>query len=113
MTFATRIIAACLLPMLLAGCLLVPGKFNSSLTIHADRSFAFAYKGQLIANDPSESMNPSESPTTDSNPEAKAEAAMKAKEKAAKAKEREEKNHAIAAALSRPAAIGRERFTGW
>lgn len=101
MKFAVRIIAACLLPMLLAGCLLVPGKFNSSLTVHADRSFAFAYKGQLIASDPSDSMNSGDSAPADSSPEAKAEAAAKAKEKAAKAKEREEKNRAIAAALSK------------
>jgi hypothetical protein len=101
MTLVARIALACLLPMLLGGCLLVPGKFNSSLTIHADRSFAFAYKGQLIASDPSESMSPSDSGTPDSSPEAKAEAAAKAKEKATKAREREEKNRAIAAALSK------------
>lgn len=101
MRTAARIMLACLMPLLLAGCLLVPGKFNSTLTIHADRSFAFAYKGQLIASDPSESTGLPDAASSDEGPEAKAEAAAKAKEKAAKAKEREEKNRAVAAALAK------------
>ena len=96
-----RLAFACLLPMLLSGCLLVPGKFVSALAIHADRSFAFSYKGQVIASDPSESVSPAEPPAADATPEDKAEAAAKAKEKVAKAKEREEKNRAIAAALAK------------
>jgi hypothetical protein len=98
MQVARRLAVACLLPMLLSGCLLVPGKFVSALTIHADRSFAFSYKGEVIANDPSESMSTADAPGTDSALE---DAAAKAKEKAAKAKEREEKNRAIASALAK------------
>jgi len=96
-----RLAFACALPLLLAGCLLVPGKFVSDLTIHADRSFTFNYKGQVIASDPSEGMSSDEPLKPDATPEEKAEFASKAKEKAAKAKEREGKNREIAAALSK------------
>src|SRR5436305_2070124 len=38
-------------PLMLASCLFVPGKFESALTIHADRSFTFAYVGEVMAVD--------------------------------------------------------------
>ena len=47
--------------LLLSGCLLVPGKFTSSLDIRADRSFTFTYRGEVIAQD-TDSMVPSDSP---------------------------------------------------
>lgn len=37
--------------MALSACLVTPGKFESSLDIRADRSFSFAYKGEIIASD--------------------------------------------------------------
>lgn len=40
--------------LLLSACLLTPGKFESTLDIRADRSFTFAYKGEVIASDPSD-----------------------------------------------------------
>ena len=43
--------AALMLPLLLTGCLFFPGKFESALTIHADRSFTFSYKGEVLAID--------------------------------------------------------------
>jgi hypothetical protein len=43
--------AALLLPLMLAACLFQPGKFESSLTIHKDRSFTFTYKGEVAAID--------------------------------------------------------------
>ena len=46
-------LVATILPLLLTGCLLTPGKFQSTLSINADRTFAFAYKGEVIAVDPS------------------------------------------------------------
>ena len=46
-----RIGTALLLPLLLAGCLLTPGKFASTLTVNADRSFAFTCRGEVIALD--------------------------------------------------------------
>ncbi|WIW88587.1 hypothetical protein K3M67_00950 [Sphingobium sp. V4] len=35
----------------LSACLVTPGKFESSLDIRADRSFTFAYKGEILASD--------------------------------------------------------------
>jgi hypothetical protein len=52
-------------PLLLLGCLLTPGKFESSLRIDADRSFAFAYKGEVIAIDMGDSMSQGLTPTSD------------------------------------------------
>src|SRR4051812_9112631 len=46
----TAILAA---PLFLASCLLSPGKFVSSLDIRKDRSFTFAYQGEVILLDPS------------------------------------------------------------
>ncbi|MBO9714992.1 hypothetical protein [Sphingomonas sp.] len=43
--------AVLLLPLVLTACLFLPGKFESTLTIHADRSFTFAYKGEVVAAD--------------------------------------------------------------
>lgn len=42
---------AVLAPLVLASCLFVPGKFESALTIHRDRTFAFTYKGEVAAID--------------------------------------------------------------
>jgi hypothetical protein len=47
-----RIAAALALPFLLASCLLSPGKFTASLDIRKDRSFTFAYQGEVILLDP-------------------------------------------------------------
>ncbi|RDE05839.1 hypothetical protein [Sphingomonas aracearum] len=45
-----------LLPLALAGCLLVPGKFTSTLDIDADRSFVFTYVGEVAAIDVAKAM---------------------------------------------------------
>ncbi|WP_188065318.1 hypothetical protein [Sphingobium sp. KCTC 72723] len=37
--------------LLLPACLVTPGRFESSLDIRADRSFSFAYKGEILASD--------------------------------------------------------------
>lgn len=37
--------------LLLSACLVTPGRFESSLDIRADRSFAFTYKGEILASD--------------------------------------------------------------
>jgi hypothetical protein len=42
---------ALLAPLVLVGCAFSPGKFTSSLTILADRSFTFSYQGEVIAID--------------------------------------------------------------
>lgn len=41
-------LASCLL---LCGCLVTPGKFESTLDIRADRQFSFTYKGEILASD--------------------------------------------------------------
>lgn len=51
-----RLALAIAIPLLLTGCLLTPGKFTSSLSINADRSFTFAYKGEVVAVDPGDEM---------------------------------------------------------
>jgi hypothetical protein len=43
-------------PLLLASCLLTPGKFTSSLDIRKDRTFTFAYRGEVLLLDPSEAI---------------------------------------------------------
>jgi hypothetical protein len=47
-----RLAVAVIAPLFLFGCILTPGKFVSSLTINKDRSFTFAYKGEVISIDP-------------------------------------------------------------
>ncbi len=42
---------AVMAPLVLVGCAFSPGKFTSSLTILADRSFTFSYQGEVIAVD--------------------------------------------------------------
>ena len=42
---------ALLAPLVLIGCAFSPGKFTSSLTLLADRSFTFSYQGEVIAVD--------------------------------------------------------------
>ncbi|SFJ25831.1 hypothetical protein SAMN03159338_1215 [Sphingomonas sp. NFR04] len=52
MTRMLRALALVVLaPLVLASCLFVPGKFDSALTIHRDRSFTFTYKGEVVALD--------------------------------------------------------------
>ena len=51
-----RLAAILAAPLLLASCLLSPGKFVSSLDIRKDRSFTFAYQGEIIQLDPSEGI---------------------------------------------------------
>jgi hypothetical protein len=43
---------ALMAPLVLWGCLLTPGKFVSTMTVNADRSFAFTYKGEVIDAEP-------------------------------------------------------------
>lgn len=70
--------------LLLPGCLVTPGKFDSSLDIRADRSFIFAYKGQIIASDMGkglgglENEDSSKEPLGDAVPEGQPSALTKA-----------------------------------
>ena len=47
----TKIAFALVAPLFLASCVLQPGKFESTLTVNADRSFTFSYVGEVIAAD--------------------------------------------------------------
>ena len=44
---ALKIIAALCAPLLLSACLLIPGKFDSKLTMMKDGSYSFIYNGQM------------------------------------------------------------------
>ncbi len=46
-----RLIAALAVPLLLTGCLLSPGKFNSTLDLKRDGSFTFTYVGEIVVTD--------------------------------------------------------------
>jgi hypothetical protein len=97
-------------PLLLASCLLTPGKFTSKLTINADRSFTFAYAGEVYATDPeSGTTSPAEAPA-----EAKPAAFIltQAADTKAKAAEKEAKYRAIAEALSKEAGYRSVRYLG-
>ncbi len=86
-----RAAVALILPLLLWGCVLTPGKFVSTLTVNADRSFAFAYKGEVIALAPPTGLNDGQEPAATDRAEAPPDDAV------------ERKNRAIAAALAREA----------
>jgi hypothetical protein len=106
----TRLALALAAPLLLVGCLFQPGKFTSTMTINADRSFAFTYKGEVIASDPGEAMGMStaDAPATDDK-----EAAAAAQEKKRKdAAERETKLKAVAEALSKEEGYRSAQYVG-
>jgi hypothetical protein len=48
----SRLVAVLAAPLFLASCLITPGKFVSSLDIRKDRSFTFAYQGEVLLMDP-------------------------------------------------------------
>ncbi|MFN3818579.1 hypothetical protein [Blastomonas sp.] len=48
-----RLIAALAIPLLLAGCLLSPGKFASTLDLKRDGTFTFTYAGEIVVTDTS------------------------------------------------------------
>lgn len=45
----SKFAAVLILPLLLAACLFVPGKFTSNMTVDKNGAFSFAYKGEIIA----------------------------------------------------------------
>lgn len=75
--------------LLLASCVLTPGKFTSDLVLHRNGQFTFSYKGDVTAVDPNSSMDgmmaaPSENETAAEKAERQAKEADKAKEKNAR-----------------------------
>lgn len=63
----TRLALALLAPLMLLGCLLAPGKFTSTLTINADRTFTYSYQGEVYAFDLNEAMKDMPSGGDDDN----------------------------------------------
>lgn len=61
----TRLALVLLAPLVLVGCLLAPGKFTSTLTINADRTFTYSYQGEVYAFDLNEAMKDMPSGTDD------------------------------------------------
>lgn len=104
MVFA-RLAALLLLPLALASCVLAPGKFTSTLTVNADRSFAFSYVGEVINAEPDGDAM-SDQGSSDDNP------ADVAKRKATKKAEADAKNRAIAAKLSKEAGYRKVTYLG-
>ena len=94
----SRLPVALLMPLLLWGCLLTPGKFVSTMSVNTDRSFAFTYKGEVIAIEPSmPSMGGADGKTGNDKPAD----ATPAKPDPAAAAEADAKNREIATALSK------------
>ncbi len=108
-----RLMLALLAPLLLVGCILSPGKFVSTMSINADRTFAFTYKGEVIASDPGSALKgigdkpATDKPEDDAKPAVYRTAAVNSKAGAAPepevepAEDSEAKNREIAAALSK------------
>jgi len=127
-----RLALALCAPLLLFGCILTPGKFVSTLSVNADRSFTFTYKGEVIAVDMADEMSKgmsSGSSDSDADEETDPDAEKKdslfiptglqdddkADEKAEAAKskaEKEAKNQAIAAALAKEAGYKSVQYVG-
>ncbi len=102
----TKLLRAALVlvaPLVLWGCVLTPGKFVSSLTINADRTFSFAYKGEVVAVDPSSSMKGMADSSDAKSGEGEATKAEVAKPDAIAEAEADAKNREIATALSKEA----------
>ena len=99
-----RIALALLAPLILFGCVLTPGKFVSTLTINADRSFAFAYKGEVIALDsqPADGVKPSDAdPLGSESQPTKSSYLLPIAQNRAEKPDNEAKNRAIAEALTK------------
>lgn len=104
-----RLATLLLLPLTLASCVLAPGKFTSTLTVNADRSFAFSYVGEVINAEPDGNMLSdagSDRGSSDGNP------AETAKNKGKKKAEADIKNRAIAAKLSKEAGYRKIAYLG-
>lgn len=97
-----RMLGAVVAPLLLAGCLLAPGKFMSKLTVNADRTFTYAYAGEVYAIDQDTNLSDA------SDKSDKDKAAEAAKKKA----DAETKNRAIADALAKEAGYRSVRYVG-
>ena len=65
-----KLVAAFSIPLLLAGCLLIPGKFDSQLRLMNDGNYVFTYNGQMqLAEGDGNPMSPPSGEIDDDSPE--------------------------------------------
>jgi len=65
-----KLVAALSIPLLLAGCLLIPGKFESQLRLMNDGTYVFTYDGQMqLAEGDGKPMSPSSADMDDDSGE--------------------------------------------
>ncbi|OYY67711.1 hypothetical protein [Sphingomonas sp. 28-63-12] len=106
-----RLATLLLLPLALASCVLSPGKFTSTLTVNADRHFAFSYVGEVINAEPDLGagggllQNGDKSGNAEDPKEA-------ARDKARKKAEADTKNRALAATLAKEAGYRKVAYLG-
>ncbi len=98
------------LALLVAACVLSPGKFTSDLSIGKDRSFSFRYSGEVIAIDPGSAID--SMPTAPAEPKDAAALAAEKAEKQKKQTERESKYKAMAEALSKEQGVRKITYVG-
>jgi len=112
---------AIIAPLFLFGCILTPGKFVSGLTINADRTFTFTYKGEVIAVDPGDEISQGlkdasgedKDSDVDAAPDSKEPESKEDTEKKAGVREATEvKRQAIADALTKEAGYKSARYVG-
>jgi hypothetical protein len=107
----------------LSACLVTPGTFESSLDVRADRSFSFAYKGEILASDMGkEALTGAAASSGDDAPEGEAENSPTLMQIAAKeedfsdavddAKGDDAQMQAIAAALAKEKGFRSARYMG-
>ena len=101
---------AATMALLLAACVLSPGKFTSDLTIGKDRSFTFRYAGEVIALDPTSSLDAM--PTAGSGEKDAATLAAEKQEKEAKKAEKEAKYKAMAETLAKEQGVRKIAYVG-
>lgn len=115
-----RIALALAAPILLASCVITPGKFVSTLRIDADRTFAFSYVGEVYAVDMSSAMTGGLTQGLDADAEETPDPdgasfepiGQEENKTAAKKAETEAKNRAIAEALAREAGYRKAQYVG-
>ncbi len=107
---------AIIAPLFLSACLLTPGKFVSGLTINADRSFTFTYKGEVIALDPGNELSQGLKDASDEEQDdGKADLIQDVKDGAKQSKKDEDterKRLAIAEALTKEAGYRSAAYVG-
>lgn len=116
----TRLALVLLAPLVLVGCLLAPGRFTSTLTINADRTFTYAYQGEVYAFDLNEAMKDMPSGDDDTKKTdgvslktaAFADDKDKAKDDAKTKAETDAKNRELAATLAKEAGFRKVEYVG-